>query len=226
LKAEKVFIAQKWMIEKANIAAKPIIICDQIINTMVKSPRPTRAEAGDISTSILDGTDAVLLNRETANGDYPINCVSILAKICCESEKTFDNKKYFNDIKMYTPVPYGTAESCACAAVQSILELNIDMVIVLTESGKLARLVSKFKPAVPILCCSPHAQVVKQVNTSSGVLGFKIPSLQGQDGLLQFIIKKAKDMRLCRQGNKIISIQGSDEDTPQESNVMKIVDIE
>lgn len=124
--AEKVFIAQKWMVEKANLAAKPVMICSQMLESMVKSARPTRAEASDVANAVLDGVDCVVLGEETASGDYPINAVSIMAKVCVEAEKTIDYRKTFNDLKLYSPAPYGTAESVAQAAVASVLDLKID----------------------------------------------------------------------------------------------------
>ena len=172
---EKVFIAQKWMIEKANIQAKPIVTATQMLESMIKAPRPTRAEAGDVANAVLDGTDAVMLSGECANGDYPINAVNIMSKICVEAEKTLNYKRIFNDIKNYTPTPIPTAEAVASALCQSVLDQSdISLIIVLTESGKLARLVSKYRPEVQILGCSINAPVVRQMNCMRGVIGHKL----------------------------------------------------
>jgi len=223
---EKVFIAQKWMIEKANLAGKPVVTATQMLESMIKAPRPTRAEASDVANAVIDGTDCVMLSGETANGDYPLNAVTIMAKICVEAEKMLDYKRIYSDLKMYTPVPLCTAEAVSSAAVSTILDLNIDLVIVLTDTGKVARYVAKYRPPVPILACSISMNVVRQLNTSRGVIGYKIPSFQGTDGLIQLVIKTAKEMNLCRQGNKVIVLHGSNEETPDESNILKILDIE
>jgi pyruvate kinase len=159
---EKVFIAQKWMIEKANIAAKPVITATQMLESMIKAPRPTRAEASDVANAVLDGTDCVMLSGESAGGDYPIQAVTIMSKCCVEAEKTLNYKRQYNDIKMYTPGPVGTTEAVASAVCSAVLDQkDIALIIVLTETGKLARLVSKYRPEVKILGCSSNASVIR-----------------------------------------------------------------
>jgi pyruvate kinase len=223
---EKVFLAQKWMIEKANIAAKPVVTATQMLESMINAPRPTRAEASDVANAVLDGSDCVMLSGESANGAYPINAVTIMAKICCEAEKTLNYERVYADIKKNTPTGVSIAESVAAAAVGTVIDLDIDLIIVLTDSGKLARLVSKYKPSVPVLACSVSNPVIRQLNTSRGVIGYKMPSFQGTDSLLQLVIKTARDMGLCKSGNKVVTIHGTKEDTPDESNILKILDIE
>lgn len=223
---EKVFIAQKWMIEKANLAAKPVITATQMLESMIKAPRPTRAEASDVANAVLDGTDAVMLSGESANGSYPLQAVTIMAKCCCEAERCYDYKRQFVDMKEYTVAPVATAEAIASAAVQSVNDLQIDLVVVLTDTGNLARLVAKYRPSVPILACSVSNSVIRQLNVVRGVIGYKIPSFQGTDNLIQLVIKQAKEMNLCKQGNKVVTIHGTAEETPDESNIMKIIDIE
>jgi pyruvate kinase len=92
-----------------------------MLESMIKAPRPTRAEASDVANSVLDGTDCVMLSGESANGDYPINAVSIMARICVEAEKTINYKRIFADVKLYTPSPVATAEAVASAVCAAIL---------------------------------------------------------------------------------------------------------
>ena len=223
---EKVFIAQKWMIEKANIAAKPVVTATQMLESMINAPRPTRAEASDVANAVLDGTDAVMLSGESANGGYPTQAVTIMARTCAEAERCIDYKTLYQDIKLYSNAPLGTAEAIASAAVQTVLDLNIDLVIVITDTGSLARLVSKYKPPVPILACSVNQGVIRNLQTTRGVWGYKIPSYQGTDNLISQVVKVAKENGMAKPGHKVVCIHGHNEDTPDESDIMKIVDVE
>ena len=223
---EKVFIAQKWMIEKANIAAKPVVTATQMLESMIKAPRPTRAEASDVANAVLDGTDCVMLSGESANGDYPIQAVTIMSKCCLEAEKTLQYRRLYQDIKNLTPSPVATAEAVASAACSAVLDLKIGLIIVLTDSGKLARLVSKYRPEVKILACSINGSIVRQMNTMRGCIGFKIPTFQGTDNVIQFVIQEARKMGLTKNTSQVAVIHGTNEDSPDESNIFKILDIE
>ena len=223
---EKVFLAQKWMIDKANLAGKPVVTATQMLESMIKNPRPTRAEASDVANAVLDGSDCVMLSGETAGGSYPLESVNIMARIACEAELMFDYDKLYNDIRTYSPSPTTTAESIASACASAALSLKIDIIIVLTDTGRIARFVAKYRPRQVILACSVSAHIVRQMNLSRGAKGFKVPSFQGTDMLLQVVIKAAKELGLCETGHKAITIHGTQEESPDESNVMEIIDIE
>jgi len=129
-------------------------------------------------------------------------------------------------MKMFTQAGVSTSEALAASAVSTVLDLNIDLIIVLTDTGALARLVSKYRPSVPILACSVSAPVIRQLNCARGVIGFKIPSYQGTDNLIGMAIHAAKERHLCKSGRKVICIHGTNEETPDESSILKIIDIE
>ena len=223
---EKVFIAQKWMIEKANIAAKPVITATQMLESMINAPRPTRAEASDVANAVLDGTDATMLSGESANGAYPVEAVTIMARCNCEAERCLDYRRLYQDTKTNTKEPMGTAEAIASAAVGTVLDLNIDLIIVLTDTGSIARLVSKYRPPVRVVACSMNASVVRNMNTCRGIWGYKIPSYNGQADIVKSVINVAKERGFVHPGSKVITILSKNEETPDESNILNIVDVE
>jgi pyruvate kinase len=114
---EKVFIAQKWMVEKANILGKPVICQSQMAESMVRAPRPSRAEATNILNAVQDGSDALALGCETATGDYPINAVMFVSKIAREAEHGFDHKQNYKEMRNILPSPLSTPESIAVNAI-------------------------------------------------------------------------------------------------------------
>lgn len=142
------------MIEKANIAAKPVITATMMMDSMISNPRPSRAEASDATNAVLDGSDCVMLSGETANGTYPIAAVSTLQNLCVQAEKTINYSKIFGELRAQTPTPVPTAEAVAAAAVGCVNDLNVNLVVVLTDTGKLTRLVAKYRPSVPIFAIS------------------------------------------------------------------------
>jgi pyruvate kinase len=154
LDSAKVYQAQNWMIEKANQVAKPVIIGTQILDSMMRMPKPSRAEAADVCQTIISGADAIMLFNETAEGQFPIITVNALAKICVEGERTLDHRRLQSDMLKYTPTPMSVAESVAASAVNTVLDLPVDLIVVTTETGRLARLVGKYRPPVPILAMS------------------------------------------------------------------------
>jgi len=120
------------MIEKANLAAKPVICASHIFDSMIESNRPTDSEASDVSTCIFDGGDAILLNEETSNGDFPVNSVTFLSKICAEAERCIDYKATYLDLKKLTPTSVTPSEGLAATTVRTSQNLSVDCIIVHT----------------------------------------------------------------------------------------------
>ncbi|CAA7391039.1 unnamed protein product [Spirodela intermedia] len=148
---EKIFLAQKMMIYKCNLLGKPVVTATQMLESMIKSPRPTRAEATDVANAVLDGTDCVMLSGESAAGAYPEIAVKVMAKICIEAESSLDYGAIFKGMIRLTPLPMSPLESLASSAVRVANKARATLIVVLTRGGTTAKLVAKYRPAVPIL---------------------------------------------------------------------------
>ena len=142
----QVFIAQKMMIAKCNLAGKPVICATQMLESMTYNPRPTRAEVSDVGNAVLDGADCVMLSGETAKGNYPKESVTMMHDACLLAERAIPYVSHFDELRSLAPRPCDTIESCAMAAVSSSLELNAGAILVLTT-----RYVAKNPPVSEIV---------------------------------------------------------------------------
>jgi pyruvate kinase len=189
---EKVFLAQKIIVAKCNIAGKPVICATQMLESMTKAPRPTRAEAGDVANAILDGADAVMLSGETAGGDFPVEAVTIMRKIVEEAEASLDYLTLYSDIRklvLQRDTRMDTVEAMTSTVVKTAADAGAVLIIVLTESGETARFVAKYRPKATILAVTSSEYTARSMNTLRGTISF-ITSL---DDAVDNIAKKGME---------------------------------
>ncbi|XP_021890568.1 pyruvate kinase 1, cytosolic-like isoform X1 [Carica papaya] len=150
LPPEKVFLFQKAAVYKCNMAGKPAVVT-RVVDSMTDNLRPTRAEATDVANAILDGSDAILLGAETLRGLYPVETISTVGKICAEAEKVFNHDFYFKKAVKHVGEPMTHLESIASSAVRAAIKVKASVIICFTSSGRAARLIAKYRPAMPVI---------------------------------------------------------------------------
>lgn len=205
--AQDVIFAQKHIIKRCNQVGKPVITATQMLDSMIKNPRPTRAEAGDVTNAILDGTDAVMLSGESAKGKYPREAVRTMNTIC---ERT-DSYCEENHGKVFPAVVSAkTVTDSAClAAVEAADALNVPVIVVATEHGNSARAIRKFNPKAEILALTPNVKAARQLCVTRGVMPKIVDRISSTDEFLQLGKKLAVEMGLAKAGDKIVMVNGA-----------------
>lgn len=212
--AEKVFLAQKMMIAKCNMLCKPVICATQMLESMVKKPRPTRAESSDVANAVLDGADCVMLSGETAKGEYPLQAVKMMHAICVEAEAAIFQRNLFIELSMKTPVPTDSTHTVAIAAVNASMKCLASAIIVITTTGRTAHQVSKYRPKCPIIAVSRFSQTTRQGHLWRGVLplhftGDRLPDWPHDvDVRIQFAIDFGKSRQFIHNGDAVIVVTG------------------
>ncbi|CAG9857548.1 unnamed protein product [Phyllotreta striolata] len=225
---EKVFLAQKAMIARCNRAGKPVVCATQMLESMVKNPRPTRAESSDVANAVLDGADCVMLSGETAKGRYPLECVRTMANICKEAEAAMWTQEMYKDLADSMPIPLDMANTIALSAVEASNKCMAAAIIVITTSGKSAYLISKFKPRCPIIAITRNAQVARQAMVYRAVLpllyeGARLDDwLRDVDARLIFGIRYGKVKGFIKTGDPIIVVTGWKQGSGY-TNTMRII---
>jgi len=203
---EEVIFAQKMMIKACILARKPVITATQMLDSMIKNPRPTRAEAGDVANAILDGTDAVMLSGESAKGKYPVETVAIMAQICERTDTAM------RQIERPLPDEQGllrVTESICKAAVHTAQDLAIKLIVVGTVQGRSVQAVRKYFPKAQILALTRDPKTAQQLCLTKGVTTSVVEQFENSDNIYAKAKEKALEKGLAVSGDAILVVAGA-----------------
>jgi len=227
---QQVYVVQKMIIEKCNRAGKPVITATQMLESMVVNPRPTRAEVTDVATAVTQGTDCVMLSGETAKGKWPIECVKMMSEICRTAEEASDSYEDYMKLRkatMDTPDfktrPNAVQESVASSVVKTALDVDADLLMVLSHTGATARAVAKYKPHMPTICITPSDQAARQMSLSRGMFPRIVGSMIGSDQILAHNCSKLVQENIIKEGAVVVCSHGDNHSSPGSTSVMKVV---
>lgn len=217
---ERVPIIQKNIIKKCNEAGKIVITATQMLDSMIRNSLPTRAEACDICNAIFDGTDAIMLNGESASGLYPIEAARTMSKIAKETEAHLDYN-YLNQ-RLKEPAMYDFAEAISYSTCRTSNVLNAKAIVAATNSGSTAKLVSKYKPKCPIIAITPHSDVMRGLSLNFGVLPVLCQQFATTDDILTEAKTVVKSLNIAQEGDDIIVAAGMPTNYTGGTNMLKI----
>ncbi len=216
---EEIPIAQKMMIKKCNEVGKPVITATQMLDSMIRNPRPTRAEVTDVANAIYDGTDAIMLSGETAAGKYPAEAVKTMATIAKRIERTIDynqllKKRKIADITVTNAISHAT---CTTAT-----DLNAASIITFTSSGHTARMVSKFRPQCPIIATTEDEGVMRRLALTWGVYTVKTSNVGSTDEIIDKSIDAVTKTSDLKPGDLVVITAGVPVGVSGTTNLIKV----
>jgi len=212
---EQVPLLQKRIINACNAAEKPVITATQMLESMIESPQPTRAEASDVANAILDGTDCVMLSGETAMGKYPVQSVEVMARIAVQAETSVDPRSPNADLS-------GPDESVAHAACRAAEEQHAKAIVTFTQSGSTALLVSKHRPRMSIIAPTPFDQVARKMSLYWGVTPIPLKSKRTTDDMIASVERAMLFIKLAKHHDLIVITAGVPIGVAGSTNMMKI----
>jgi len=218
--AERVPSVQKRVVRACRLAGKPVIIATQMLESMISSPRPTRAEASDVATAIYDGTDAVMLSAETASGEYPLEAVSIMDRIATDVEQ---DTLYRKIMDAEHPDPEKNAGDAITAAASSVAEtISASAIVNYTTSGGTTLRTVRERPSVQILCLTANARVARRLQLSYGVYPVHTDDVDNFGDMVKKACASARAHDIAQKGQKLVITAGVPFGTTGSTNILRI----
>jgi len=219
---ERVPLEQKRIIRLCNQAGKPVITATQMLESMIKNPRPTRAEAGDVANAILDGTDCVMLSGETANGQYPEAAVSVMDQIARTVEASDEYKRALDERRNYLSASEDIADAIADAAALTADRIGAVALVVPTLRGNTARLISRHRPRRKIVAATPSDTVQRRLLLHWGVVPIKVEQESDSESMIQQAISAAIREGFAKKADKVVVVAGIPLNSPLMTNSIRV----
>ena len=221
---EEVPVIQKEIIKKVYGVGKQVITATQMLDSMMQYPRPTRAEANDVANAVYDGTSAIMLSGETASGKYPLECVRTMVRIAGRTEQDIDYRKRFLQNKL--PTLGSITNAISKATVNAAMELDAKAIVTVTESGRTAYMISRYRPFCPVIACTSKEQTYRQLSLSWGIIPLLIEEKEALDELFEEAIKAVEKASYASEGDVIVLTAGVPIGTSGTTNLLKVHCIE
>ena len=216
---EEIPIVQKMIIKKCNELAKPVITATQMLDSMIRNPRPTRAEVTDVANAIYDGTDAIMLSGETAAGKYPVEAVKVMASIAKRIEQTLD---YDRMLKEKGSKNVTVTDAISHATCTTAVDLNASAIITSTSSGYTAKMVSKFRPQAPIIAATSNEAVMRRLALTWGVCPIKSALAGNTDEVIEKSIEASIESGYVKNGELVVITAGVPVGVSGTTNLIKV----
>jgi len=210
-------LVQKQIIAKCNTAGKPVITATQMLDSMIRNPRPTRAEATDVANAIFDGTDAIMLSGETAAGKYPVEAVTMMASIAKKADEAV-----LDDVKQRQIVVKSITDAISHATCSIASELGAKAIITSTKSGFTARAVAKFRPRGPIIAVTFNEKVIKTLQLIRGVIPLKVKKTSSTDEMFREAVNGALSSGMVKSGDLVVITAGVPINVTGTTNLIRV----
>ncbi|GGA81949.1 pyruvate kinase [Ornithinibacillus halotolerans] len=218
--AEDVPLVQKQLIRKCNTAGKPVITATQMLDSMQRNPRPTRAEASDVANAIFDGTDAIMLSGETAAGNYPVESVQTMHNIAIKTETALDHSSILKNRSQ--SVDMTMTDAISQSVTHTAMNLSVSAIVTPTESGHTARMISKYRPQAPIIAVTYNEHINRQLSLVWGVTAIHGEKANSTDEMLDGAIDLGLQANLLKHGERVVVTAGVPVGESGTTNLMKV----
>ena len=214
---------QKQLIRASNIAGKPVITATQMLESMISSPSPTRAEVTDVANAVFDGSDAIMLSGETSIGKYPVESVAMMSKVALEAEKALPYESILVEKRAH--MEHQTDDAIAYNSCQTAYQLNADLIVAFTESGSTAARVSKYRPRSEILALTPSLETQRRLTLIWGVTPVTTLPVKDVNDFFRIVKEESNKSPAINSDGLVVLVAGLPIGVPGGTNMLRVMSV-